>query len=105
MKEQLNYRQTCYVDRVGTDPQGRTFLHLRFGDNSIWCELTNMHKINLSGKKTRLYQKSISKDRFIVGKLLSVYGKYPMRTVVVDSGFGISYTFDEILHAEINFID
>jgi hypothetical protein len=28
-----------------------------------------------------------------------------MRTVIVDSGFGISYVFDEILHSDINFIN
>lgn len=101
----MNSRVTCYVDRVGTDPDGRTYLHLRYDNNSIWCELTNIQKYNKIGKKTKLYQKSLSKDRFIVGKLLNVYGKYPMRTVIVDSGFGISYSFDEILHADINFID
>lgn len=101
----MNSRVTCYVDRVGTDPYGRTYLHLRYDNNSIWCELTNIQKYNKIGKKTKLYQKSLSKDRFIVGKLLNVYGKYPMRTVIVDSGFGISYSFDEILHADINFMD
>lgn len=101
----MTSRITCYVDRVGTDPEGRTYLHLRYGDNSIWCELTNIQKYNKLGKETRLYHKSMNKDRFVVGKLLNVYGKYPMRTVIVDSGFGISYSFDEILHADINFID
>lgn len=101
----MNSRVTCYVDRVGTDPDGRTYLHLRYDNNSIWCELTNIQKYNKIGKKTKLYQKSLSKDRFIVGKLLNVYGKYPMRTVIVDSGFGISYSFDEILHADINFME
>lgn len=101
----MNFKITCYVDRVGTDPEGRTYLHLRYGDNSIWCELTNIHKYNSLGKKTKLYHKSLSKERFVVGKLLNVYGKYPMRTVIVDSGFGISYYFDEILHSGINFID
>lgn len=101
----MNSKITCYVDRVGTDPEGRTYLHLRYGDNSIWCELTNIHKYNKVGKETKLYQKSLSKDRFIVGKLINVFGKYPIRTVIVDSGFGLSYSFDEILHSEINFID
>lgn len=100
-----NSSVTCYVDRVGTDPDGRTYLHLRYGNNSIWCELKNIHKYNKIGKKTKLYQKSISKDRFIVGKLIGVHGKYPMRTVTIDSGFGITYLFDELLHSDINFTD
>lgn len=95
----------CFVDQVGTDPNAETYLHLRFGNNSIWCKLTNAHKINSLGKKTRLYTKSLSRDRFLVGNLIGVFGKYPMRTVIVDSGFGVSYVFDEILHSEINFID
>lgn len=95
----------CYVDQVGTDPNAETYIHLRFGNNSIWCKLTNAHKINEVGKNTRLYHKAITKDRFLVGNLLGVFGKYPMRTVIVDSGFGISYVFDEILHSEINFIE
>jgi hypothetical protein len=95
----------CFVDEIGTDPNADTFIHLRFGNNSIWCKLTNAHKTNDLGKTTRLYSKSMSKDRFLVGNLIGVFGKYPMRTVMVDSGFGISYVFDEILHSDINFIN
>ena len=95
----------CFVDYVGTDINSDTYIHLRFGNNSIWCKLTNAHKINNLDKTTRLYSKALSRDRFLVGNLMGVFGKYPMRTVVVDSGFGISYVFDEILHSDINFIN
>lgn len=95
----------CYVDQVGTDENSDIFLHLRFSNNSIWCKLTNSHKYNSMNKTTRLYHKSLTKDRFIVGDLKMIFGKYPMRTVIVDSGFGVTYEFDEVLHGDINFID
>ena len=98
-------RIKCFVDYVGTDTNADTYIHLRFGNNSIWCKLTNAHKINNVGKVTKLYSKALSRDKFLVGNLISVLGKYPMRTVIVDSGFGISYVFDEILHSDINFIN
>lgn len=103
--EHYGHKITCYVDAVGTDDKYETYIHLRFGNNSFWCKMTNAHKHNNVGKQTRLYQKSLRYDKFLVGTLLSIYGKYPMRTITVDSGFGITYVFDEVLHSEINFID
>ena len=70
----MSSRSKAYVDQVATDNNARTYLHLRFNDNSIWCELTNAFKYNNVGKKTRLYSKAMKRDKFLVGNLLTVFG-------------------------------
>ena len=102
--ERSNSKIKCWVDEVATDHYARTFIHLRFGNNSAWCELKEAFKVNSVGKTTRLYKKALTRDRFLVGELNSCFGTYPYRTIVVNSGFGISYIFDEIKHSKINFI-